>query len=88
MKDKVEYSKYSINSRIRYWNNRNQEVIRLRNSAREFRDAKTQEYIDTIIKSYEQSTDIDKIARVSKESNIKLRGYRSIGLYKSIEKEK
>lgn len=85
MKEKAQYS---INSRIRYLNQRNQEVIRLRNSAKEFRDEKTREYIDTIIKSYEQSTNVDKIARVIKEGNIELRGYRSIGLYQAIEKDK
>lgn len=88
MNDEIRYSKYSITSRAKYWNNRNQEVIRLRNSARELGDARTQEYLDTIVKSYEQSTDVDKLAIVSREKTIRLRGYRSIGLYRSIEREK
>ncbi len=82
----VKKSSYSMDSRIEYLKKRNLEVSRLRNSAREQQDSKTREYIDTITKSYEQSTDVDKISRVNIERNIELRGYRSIGIYQAIER--
>lgn len=79
---------YSINSRLEYLKKRNLEVSRLRMSALELQDNKTREFINTIIKSYEQSTDVDKISEVNIERNIELRGYRSIGLYQAIERDK
>jgi hypothetical protein len=75
---------YTINSRIEYLRNRNQEVSRLRKSGLELPGNRTQEYIDTILKSYDQSTDVDKICRVINEKGIELRGYRSIGIYQAI----
>lgn len=84
MKKKVEYS---INKRRNYLYNRNLEVSRLRNSAHQLDNYRIQEYIDTIIKSYEQSTVVDKIARYQKERIIETLGFRSIGLYQSIDKD-
>lgn len=78
---------YSINKRRNYLYNRNSEVTRLRNSAHQLENYnRIQEYIDTIIKSYEQSTLVQKIARYKKERIIETLGFRSIGLYQSIDK--
>lgn len=78
---------YSIKSRQKYLNNRNLEVSRLRNSARQLHDNKIQEYIDAIVKSYEQSTVVHKIAKHQNEKTIETRGFRSIGLYQAIKKD-
>lgn len=78
---------YTINSRREYLNNRNLEVSRLRNSVSQLHDCKIQEYINAILKSYEQSTAVHKIAKYRKEYTIESRGFRSIGLYQSIEKD-
>ncbi len=84
MKKKMEYS---INKRRNYLYNRNLEVSRLRKSAHQLDNYnRIQEYIDTIRKSYEQSTVVDKIARYQKERIIESLGFRSIGLYQSIDK--
>ena len=79
--------KYSINSRKEYLNNRKQEVLRLRNSVTPTNMDQIQEYISTIIKSYDETTVVDKITVYKKEEVIKSLGFRSIGLYQSIKKE-
>lgn len=84
----MNQNKYTINNRIEYINNRNLEVSRLRNSVRDLRDKRIIECIDTVFKSYKQSTVVNKAARYSKEKNIEYRGFRSIGLYQSIEVSK
>ena len=85
MKKNVDYS---INKRRNYLYNRNLEVARLRNSAHQLDNYnRIQEYIDTIIKSYEQSTVVDKIAKYQKERIIETLGFRSIGLYQSVDKD-
>lgn len=80
--------KYSINSRKEYLLNRNKEVARLRNSVAHLHSERIREYIDKIIKSYEESTKADKIAIYKEEKAIQSRGFRSIGLYQSIDKDK
>jgi hypothetical protein len=80
--------KYSINSRIEYLMNRNKEVSRLRNSVVHLRSERIQQYIDTVIKAYETSTEVDKITIYKEEKAIESRGFRSIGLYQSIDKDK
>jgi hypothetical protein len=83
-----EKGKYTIKSRQEYLSNRNLEVTRIRNSARQLSSYKITEYIDDIVKSYEKSTDSHKIAKYQKERTIVSLGYRSIGLYQAIEKDK
>jgi len=80
--------KYSIKSRQEYLSNRNLEVARLRNSVVHLNSERIQEYIDTIIKSYKEATKVDRVAIYKEEKAIESRGFRSIGIYQSIDKDK
>lgn len=79
---------YSIDSRKEYLITRNKEVARLRNSIAHLDIKRIQEYVDIVIKSYEKSTEVDKITIYTEEKEMKSRGFRSIGLYQSLDKDK
>jgi hypothetical protein len=85
MKKKIDYS---VKKRRNYLDNRNMEVSRLRDNAQHLNNPKIQEYVEAVIKSYEQSTIVHKIASYKKETVIESPGFRSIGLSQTIDKEK
>jgi hypothetical protein len=78
---------YSIKDRLEYLKNRDQEIRRLRRSASKYPDSKIPEYIDTILKSYELSSIVRKLAVYHEDITIESRGFRSIGLYEAIKKD-
>lgn len=79
---------YTIDDRNKYLHKRNIEVLRLRDSTSQLHYDQIQEYVDAIIKSYRESTVVDIIAMNKEEKTVSSRGYRSIGIYQSIEKDK
>jgi hypothetical protein len=78
--------KYSIHSRNEYLMTRNKEVSRLRDSIIYNSNERIQEYVNAIINAYEKSTEVRKIATYKEEKSISSLGFRSIGLYQSIDK--